>query len=88
MKYCPRLRISQIGGNFRILSTEKLSEEKIFALRDLGLLGYGQEFKILSHCDGTEVINPIETVPSLLGPAYADIKFFVYNVVDLVDSSG
>jgi hypothetical protein len=43
------------GDTWRITSTYPLKKEKIEALYKLGLVGFGQEFGILSQCDGNEL---------------------------------
>lgn len=87
-QYCPTFRIESIGRNFRIISDKKLTKDDIMSLRKIGLLGYGQEFKILTPCDGSEKIDPAETMKSPLGKPYSDLQFYVYHCYDLVDSSG
>ena len=42
------------GGEYKIVSTKKLKSQDILKFWDMGLLGYGQEFSIMSKCDGTE----------------------------------
>lgn len=42
------------GGEFKIVSSNKLKKSDIVKLWEMGLLGYGQEFNIQSACDGTE----------------------------------
>jgi len=39
---------------FRVTSRVKISRERMLKLRDAGFLGFGQEFSILSKCDGSE----------------------------------
>ena len=85
--YCPTLRIEHYGGDYRIISERKLDRDDIMALREIGLLGYGQEFTILTPCDGSEKIDPSETIPSPLGKPYVDMQFYVYRCYDMVDSS-
>lgn len=87
-KYCQDLRISSIGNSYRIVSRIRLSEQKIHEFRMLGFLGYGQEYRIMSPCNGSEQVDPKETMKSPLGADYFDLEFFVYEVLDLVDSSG
>lgn len=38
----------------RVTSTQRLGRKEIEALREAGVLGYGQEFYIRSRCDGQE----------------------------------
>lgn len=87
MIYCPKLRIESYGGNYRIISERKLSKDDIMTFRNIGLLGYGQEFTILSPCDGSEEKDPKETIPCPLGPNYSPMFFYVYECYDMVDSS-
>jgi len=84
----PQLTIELIGGKnisrcydehtWKITSTFKLKPEKIKALYELGLVGFGQEFVVVSQCDGKEQpagkdeVACVETTPQgieLPGPA-------------------
>ncbi len=66
------------GDTWRITSTQRLKNETIVAMNKLGLIGFGQEFGILSQCDGKEleaghdVAECVEITPQgtvLPGPA-------------------
>lgn len=69
----PQLVIESKGGrslghcytasSYRITSLSKLTAEKIQGLFNLGFIGYGQEFNVLSKCDGTEEPAGIDQVP-------------------------
>jgi hypothetical protein len=84
----PKLVIERTGGGaisncysgdtWRIISTFRLTKEKIVALYKLGLVGFGQEFGVLSQCDGNELpagydtVDCVEVTPkgeALPGPA-------------------
>lgn len=58
---------------FRVTYIHRLSREQILKLREMQLLGYGQEFSIKSQCDGKEE-------PDSAG-------LYVYDCEDRVDSS-
>lgn len=75
------------GNSYKIVSRIKLDMEKLCYLRDMGLLGYGQEFRIHSKCDGTEEIVPQYTTVSPLGKDYAPLTYYVYEISNIVDSS-
>lgn len=81
------LHIERDCFTYKITCTHRLTKDKLFELRKLGFLGYGQEMQILSKCDGTEEIVPEETKPSPRGPNYFPHTFYVYYVLDIVDSS-
>ena len=48
---------------YKVTSVKQLSKEQIEGLRDLGLLGSGQEFFIRSKCDGVEEPAGFDTIP-------------------------
>ena len=60
--------------DYVIISCKKLSSDKIKQLYNMGLIGWGQEFKIESVCDGTEQYDP-------------DKKGYEYKCFSNVDSS-
>lgn len=49
-------------SNWKITSMSKLTSEKIRELYRSGFLGMGQEFHILSKCDGTESYAGVDLV--------------------------
>lgn len=51
---------------YRITSLERLSKEKLEGMFDIGLIGLGQMFSILSKCDGTEEPAGTDTVPCVV----------------------
>lgn len=76
---------------FRIESRIKLSPEMIADLRKAGVLGFGQEFRLLSGKEGTErkaTFTPSGTNPRDDKP-YQEcaITLYCYRFEDRVDSS-
>lgn len=72
----PQLVIESKGGrslgrcytasSYRIISLSKMTAEKLQGLFRLGFIGYGQEFEIISKCDGTEEPAGIESIPCIV----------------------
>lgn len=64
------------GGEYKIISSTKLNQEKIRQLWDMGFLGEGQSFTIKSTCDGTEKPSGFHEVPGVMmddnGKKYSD----------------
>ena len=70
----PHLTIEVTGGTqlgrcyhetrYRVISRNKLSQEVLVGLSDLGLMPRGQEFGIRSQCDGKEEPGLFEEVPA------------------------
>jgi len=54
--YTRELGRCYFATGYRIISQFKLSSLQIMKLRESGLLGSGQEFSVMSQCDGKE--NP------------------------------
>ena len=85
---------------YRVTSTDRLSGEKLNALRKAGFLGGGQGFYVKSPCNGTEEPAGHDTlecvddetgkpaVNEYSGKPYAPSKspYFYYNVEDQCDS--
>ena len=53
-----------------VTSRHKLTVEKLEGMRKLGVLGFGQEFRILSKCDGTEEAAGHDEVPCSVEDRY------------------
>jgi len=51
---------------YRVTSLRKLTKETIDGMFRLGLIGYGQEFCILTKCDGSEEPAGTDTVPCVV----------------------
>ena len=84
---------------YKITSLRRLSREQIVGLRELGLLGSGQEFSISSSCDGKEDPTGHDTVYCLNEDGSRAVNtytaklyepreepFFVYRVTNRIDS--
>lgn len=85
---------------YEIVSLRRVSQKTIHSLRELGLLGCGQEFLIDSPCDGKEAPAGYDTVHCLnddgtratnsyTGRLYEPQQepYYVYRVRNRVDSS-
>jgi len=107
----PKIEIRCTGGAnlgrcynaayYKITSTHRLSREQIIGLRNLHLLGSGQEFRINSQCDGKEepagfdTVNMIDTktgeiaINRYSGKQYepVDEPYYEYQTETRVDSS-
>jgi len=76
----PNLAIENNGGSrlgncyeqckYKVISRERLSKDTLHKLRDLGFLGFGQEFYINSKCDGSEEPEIIEESPCVVVDAH------------------
>ena len=76
----------------------RLSAEKLAQLSRAGVLGQGQEFRVLSQCDGQEVPNAYDKVACTVtedGGAcqnpqhkWFEVPYYSYDCERRVDSSG
>lgn len=73
------------GDSYRVTSGQRMTKDDLMVLRNLGCLGYGQEFHVRSVCDGTE--KPAFSEPSPLGKDYISNPYFVYDCYNVCDSS-
>ena len=84
---------------YKIVTNNRMSRKTIVSLRELGLLGSGQEFKITSQCDGEEEpagFDTVECINSDGTPAenYLGVPvepreepYYVYHIMNRIDSS-
>lgn len=69
----PQLSVEHTGGrhlgncyyatSYKVTSLKRLSRETVKGLFDLGFMGYGQEFNVISPCDGKEPPAGTDEVP-------------------------
>jgi hypothetical protein len=72
----PALVVESTGGRqlgrcyhestYRVTSRDKLSKKRLQALFEAGFLGVGQEFFVVSPCDGTEAPAGEDLVPCVV----------------------
>lgn len=101
----PLLVVEQTGGGslgncytqtlYTVTSTRELKQQDLLVLRSIGMLGYGQEFRVCSSEVHTEMIDCVDDSTGLSAVnAYSGkfveplpMKYFVYKCEDRCDSS-
>jgi hypothetical protein len=89
----PSLQITTTGGAnlgrcynasyFQVVSTKKLTDVQIRQLRDMGFLGYGQEFLAGQPLE----VDPKEYVDTTMYNVAGIHKLYIYKCESRVDSS-
>ena len=94
----PTLMIESIGSKvlgrcysaqfWHVTSQRRLSRAVLSALNIAGVLGFGQEFRITSPCDGTEEPTGVDHVPAKYKEDGMILAFYVDDIHNLSTRAG